>query len=218
MKSQLARRPARSRAPRAAASEGPELCWNHDGIRYRVTLVPDVRFERETDGGHWIATEPTEEAFAATALGVTAARWRNFTEYLPRTEREFACAFEFSRLAALHVIAQCPALLPELVLTPALTPFIAAHLTLRGGDQPAWAELGAVFERDGIFGVLQWLGLPASRQTLTILQNIADPDLPRRLLEPLRAALWEPEAIWVLSRATSLTDEQLVQACHALAA
>ena len=82
----------------------------------------------------------------------------------------------------------------------------------------AWGEIAAVHEREGVFGLLQWLGLPASRQTLEILRNVADPDLPRRLLEPLRSALWEPEVIWSLSRGGSVSDEQLARACHALAA
>src|SRR5436190_23897984 len=99
-------------------------------------------------------------------------------------------------MAALQVMARCPDLLPTLAEAPALTPFVAAHLSLRGRENYAWAEISVVFQREGVFGLLQWLGLPSSWQTLTILQNIADPDLPRRLLEPLRRALWEPEAIW----------------------
>jgi hypothetical protein len=38
------------------------------------------------------------------------------------------------------------------------------------------------------------------------------------LLEPLRAAVWAPEAIRALSHAPALTDERLAEACHALAA
>ena len=91
-------------------------------------------------------------------------------------------------------------------------------MKLRGGSRSAWSEIEAVYEREGIFGLLQWLGLPASRQTLAILRNITDPDLSRRLLEPLRAALWEPEAIWALTHARAITDECLAKACHALAA
>jgi hypothetical protein len=60
--------------------------------------------------------------------------------------------------------------------------------------------------------------LPASRQTLGILQQITDPDLPRRLLEPLRLNLWEPEGIWLLRHAGPMTDRQLARRCHALAA
>jgi hypothetical protein len=121
-------------------------------------------------------------------------------------------------MAALHVAVRGPGLLPELAETPVLAVFLAAHRSLRGCDEPGWAEVAAVHGREGIFGVLQWLGLPASRQTLAILRQIAAPDLPRRLLEPLRAALWEPEAIWALAQAPALTDERIAAACHALAA
>ena len=207
-----------SRPAPAVSATRPELRWIHDGVRYRVVLDAELRFERETAHGEWTATELSEAVFASTALGVTAAQWRSFLEYIPAAERRFLGAFQFGRVGALHVVTRCPTLVAALTETPALTPFLAAHLSLRGGGQPAWAEISAVFEREGIYGLLQWLGLPASPQTLAILQNIADPDLPRRLLEPLRAALWDPEAIWALSQAQALTDAQLARACHALAA
>ena len=213
-----------SRLPRLRRSAGPlptrsaDLAWIHDGIRYRVTVWPEVSFQREIAPGEWIAGDLEEPVFASAALGVTPTQWRRYLEFVPPPEREFLQRFQFGRMAALHVITRCPALRAALSEVPALTPFLTDHLGLRGGDVPRWSEIAAVFERDGIFGVMQWLGLPASRQTLAILGNIADPDLPRRLLEPLRTALWEPEAIWALSHAASLTDEQLAEACHALAA
>lgn len=210
-----------SRIRRASAPStvsDPTLRWIHDGIRYRVTLWPEVGFQRETEPGEWIAGDLGEDVFASAALGVTPAQWRRYLEFVPTAEREFLLKFQFGRMAALHVITRCPVLLTALREIPALTPFLTDHLNLRGGEDPRWSEIGAIFERDGIFGILQWLGLPASRQTLAILGNIADPDLPRRLLEPLRTALWEPEAIWTLSHALTLTDEQLAEACHALAA
>jgi hypothetical protein len=196
----------------------PDLVWVHDGVRHRATVWPEVAFEQEVVPGGWVAAGPSEAALAAAALGVGAARWRGYLEYVPAPQRDFLRRFAFSRMTALAVIEHCPGLLAELVATPALTIFLAAHRGLRGGDEPAWAEIEAVYEREGIFGLLQWLGLPASRQTLAILRNIADPDLPRRLLEPLRSALWEPEVIWALSHEPVLTDEQLARACHALAA
>lgn len=212
------RRTRRARPAVKAPAPRPDLTWIHDGVRRRVTLWPEVRFEREAQPGEWTAELPGEGVFASAALGVTAAQWRRYLEFLPAAEREFLERFHFTRMAALHVIVRCPALLPELAQAPALTALVAAHLTLRGGDEPRWTEIAAVFERDGIFGLLQWLGLPASRQTLGIFRSIADPDLPRRLLAPLRAALWEPEVIWSLSHAPTLTDERIAQACHALAA
>jgi len=196
----------------------PHLGWIHDGVRHRVSVWPDVQFERESAPGKWTREAPGEDVFASAALGVTGNQWRRYLEFMPAGERALLERFQFGRAAALHVITRCPALLRQLGEVPALVPFLATHLTLRGGHEPRWSEIEAIFEREGVFGVLQWLGLPASRQTVTILRNIADPDLPRRLLEPLRAALWEPEAIWSLSQAPMLTDERLAEACHALAA
>jgi hypothetical protein len=201
-----------------APLSSPDLVWIHDGIRHRATVWPEVTFAREVVPGGWTAAEPSEAALASAALGVGAARWRRYLEYVPAAVRDFLARFEFSRMAALAVVVRCPGLLEELAETPALMPFLVAHRELRGGAESSWAEIEVVYEREGVFGVLQWLGLPASRQTLTILRNIADPDLPRRLLEPLRAALWEPEVIWALAHAPAVTDEQLAQACHALAA
>jgi hypothetical protein len=196
----------------------PDLTWVHDGCRYRVTVWPEVTFQREAAPGKWATHEIGETAFASAALGVTPGQWRRYLEFVPANEREFLERFQFGRMAAWHVITRCPTLLEALKQAPSLTTFIAAHVSLRGGDEPRWLEIGAVFEREGIFGLMQWLGLPASRQTLAILANVSDPDLPRRLLEPLRATLWEPEAIWALSHAPALTDERIAEACHALAA
>ena len=83
---------------------------------------------------------------------------------------------------------------------------------------PAWAEISAIFERREVYGVLEWLGLPASRQTLTILRNISDRDVAKRFLEPLRSMLWEPRSIFALQRVPEITDRYLARACHALAA
>ena len=209
------RKKARSTAPDIAL---PELSWIHDGVRYRATIWPDVTFLREDTPDQWTTEGIREEAFASAALGVTPAQWRRYLEFVPLEEKEFLAPFQFSRLAALHLITRCPTLLTMLKEVPSLAAFLSAHVSLRGGEEPRWTEIAAVFEREGVFGVLQWLGLPASRQTLAILRNIADPDLPRRLLEPLRAALWEPEAIWALSHAPALTDDRLTEMCHALAA
>lgn len=220
MNSSLMPTRTRRKTARPAVSDAalPELSWIHDGVRHRVTIWPDVAFLREDASGQWVVDGVGEEAFASAALGVTPAQWRRYLEFVPLEERDFLASFQFSRIAALHLITRCPTLLPVLKEIPALTAFLAAHVSLRGGDEPRWTEIAAVFERDGVFGVLQWLGLPASRQTVAILRNVADPELPRRLLEPLRAALWEPEAIWALSHAPALTDERLTETCHALAA
>ena len=60
--------------------------------------------------------------------------------------------------------------------------------------------------------------LPASRQTLAILRNVVQPNLPRRFLEPLRSMLWEPKALTTLQKTPALTDRQLSHYIHALAA
>jgi hypothetical protein len=99
-----------------------------------------------------------------------------------------------------------------------LTAFIASHQSLRGGEAPRWDEINAVFDRGDIFGVLEWIGLPASRQSLAILQSLTDPDVPHRFLEPLRTMLWEPRAIFALQRMHRITDRELARTCHALAA
>jgi hypothetical protein len=214
----LARRP-RAVRPTAPILPRPDLTWIHDGTRYRVTVWPDILFQRESAPGKWVQAELGEMAFASAALGVTSPQWRRFLEFMPPAERECLERFQFGRMAVLNLITRCPGLVTQVTQVPALATFLAAHASLRTGDDVArWAEINAVFERDGIFGLLQWLGLPASPQTLAILRNVEDPDLPRRLLEPLRAALWEPEAIWALSHAPALTDERLAEACHALAA
>ena len=195
-----------------------ELTWSHFGARWRVTLWPEVRFEREAAGNAWVPEAPSAEAVASGAVALDDAGWRRYLEFMPAEERAFLAKFHLGRLGALLVIRRCPGLLQDLAATPALTAFLANHAGLRGAPAARWEEIAAIHERNGIFGVLEWLGLPASRQTLGILQLIADPDVPRRLLEPLRTSLWEPEGIWLLAHSGRMTDRQLACRCHALAA
>jgi hypothetical protein len=203
---------------RITPASAPELSWIHDGARWRVTAWPEVIFLVESAPGCWGPGVPGEDALASAALGVSPARWRRYLEFVPSEVGAFLSRFAFSRMSALFAVTRCPELAGELMRTPALVAFLVAHRGLRGGETEAWGEIGAVFERDGIFGLLQWFGLPASRQTLEVLRRVGDPDLPRRLLEPLRSALWEPEVIWSLGRGGVVSDEQLARACHALAA
>jgi hypothetical protein len=184
---------------------------------YRVRPWPDVQFEC-LYGDDWIATVPTEGVTASAAQTLGHADWRPYLEFVPAGVRDFLERFSFARMEALQVVARCPALLPALTDTPALTVFVAAHGQLRGTDAARWAEINAIHERSDVFGVLEWLGLPASRQTLAILQNIAEPDLPKRFLEPLRTLLWEPRTIFALQRVPAITDRHLARFCHALAA
>lgn len=194
-----------------------ELTWSHQAVRYCVTA--DLAFLRECDD-RWVdyAPDPSSGAFASAADIISELRWLAFLEFVSEGERELVMRFGPGRLAALAVVSRCPALMDDLQATPALVPFLAEHVILRGTTEPRWEEINAVYERGGLFALLEWLGLPASRQTLTILQRIAQPDLPRRLLEPVRSALWEPETIWLLQRTPSLTEIALQHHCHALAA
>jgi len=193
------------------------LAWSHAGVPYRVTAWPEVHFER-LYGTDWIPATPSEDALASATQTLGPLEWRPYLEFVTADVREFLARFSFARMEALQVAARCPALLPALAETPALTAFVAAHVGLRGTTAPCWPEIGAVHEREGVFGVLQWLGLPASRQTLAILRNVEEPDLPKRFLAPLRTLLWEPRTIFALQRLPAITDRQLARYCHALAA
>lgn len=193
------------------------LTWSHQGALYRVTAWPEARFEC-LYGDEWIPTSPTEEALATAAQECGATAWRPYLEFVPAAARALLEGFSLMRMEALQVVARCPALVAELAETPALTAFLAAHVALRGTAGACWEEINAVHERGGIFGLLEWLGLPASRQTLTILRAMAEPDLPKRLLEPLRGMLWEPTSLFALQRMPTITDRELAKFWHALAA
>ena len=193
------------------------LTWTHCGVHYRVSPWPEVRFET-LFGEDWIATSPTEDALSSAAQTFLPQDWNPYLEFVPAEVREFLECFSFGRMDALQVAARCPSLLSTLGETPALTSFVAAHTRLRGTAEACWSEIGAVFERSGVFGLLEWLGLPASRQTLAILGNVVEPELPKRFLEPLRTLLWEPTAIFALQRMPAITDRMLAQTVHALAA
>ncbi|MDF3059081.1 MAG: hypothetical protein K0R17_3296 [Rariglobus sp.] len=194
-----------------------ELTWSHVGTLYRMTVWPEAGLER-MDGERWVAASAGEASLASGMLQVDAAAWRRYLEFVPAAERTFVEKFRFGRLGALLIVARCPQLLADLNETPALVSFLAAHASLRGTDGPRWDEVAAVHERGGLFALLEWLGLPASRQTLAILNNLVDPDVPRWLLEPLRTLLWRPSATFVLERSPELTDRQLARYWHALAA
>jgi hypothetical protein len=178
---------------------------------------PEVRFERKV-GAAWHELDASEESLASAASALSPNAWQEYLEYVPAAERAFLGRFRAGRIAALQVLARCPDMANDLIETPALAPFLAAHQSLRGAPSGRWAEINAVHGRGGIFGLLEWLGLPASRQTMAILQQISDPDLPLRFLEPLRTSLWEPETIWDLQHNGAITGRQLERFCHALAA
>ena len=204
-------------ASRFSIAAPVELTWSHYGVPHRVTTWPEVRFEKRTETG-WTEETPSPEACASAAASLDHAAWWRYLDFVPAVVREFLGQFQFGRLEALQVIARCPELLDSLIETPALTSFVASHASLRGMTAPCWEELCAIQERSGIFGILEWLGLPASRQTLAVLRQIGLPDLPKRFLEPIRALLWEPAAIIDLKTHPITTDRQLARFCHARAA
>lgn len=193
------------------------LSWSHCGISYRVTPWPEVQFER-LYGDEWIVTVPSAEVMASAAQTCGVAEWKPYLEFVPAEVRGLLEGFTFMRMEALQVVARCPALLPALQEAPALTNYLATHQVLRGAATPGWDEINAIFERSGIYGVLEWLGLPASRQTLGVLHNVTEPDLPKRFLEPLRSMLWDPRSLFTLQRMPAITDRLLARTCHALAA
>lgn len=193
------------------------LTWTHCGVAYRVSPWPEVRFEC-LYGEDWVQTSPTEDVLSSAAQAFMPSDWNPYLEFVPADTREFLERFLFGRMDALQVVARCPSLLSTLAETPALTSFLASHVTLRGTAEACWDEITAIHDRSGIFGLLEWLGLPASRQTLAILGNVVEPDLPKRFLEPLRNLLWEPTAIFALQRTPAITDQVLAQTMHALAA
>jgi hypothetical protein len=184
------------------------LTWSHLGVPYRVTPWPEVRFER-LYGDEWVELSPTEDALASAAQTCGAPAWRAYLEFVPRDVRELLGAFRFARMEALQIAARCPGLVADLTDTPALVAFLAAHASLRGTGGACWNEINAIHERAGIFGVMEWLGLPASRQTLGILRNLSEPDVPKRLLERLRAMLWEPRTIFLLQKLGPISDRDL---------
>jgi hypothetical protein len=204
--------------PRSKVQTAPvEITWSHAGVTRRVTAWPEVAFERRW-GEEWVADHPSDGAFAAAATDLRPATWRRFLDFVPAAERAFLAQFRISRLEALQVISRCPDLLDVLIETPALTVFVSAHVALRGALRPGWDEINAVYHRAGVFGLLEWLGLPARRETLAALANLADPEIPRRFLAPLRTVLWDVTTANAFEQAAVVTDIDLARHCHRLAA
>ncbi len=190
------------------------LTWKHEGATYRATAWPEVTFERAY-GEEWIALTPSLETLASAR--VAAGAWRAFLEYVPSDVRDFLGCFRGNRLAALRVAAQCPDLVGTLTETPALAVFVAAHPLLRGETTARWHEINAVFERGGVYALMEWLGLPSTRQALAILRNLIAADLAPSLLVPLRTVLWRPHGVFALAQLTTIGERELSDAC-ALAA
>lgn len=201
----------------ALFSRSIDLVWSHNGERYCVDS--DLNFFREAaDGWTLWEPDPSSAVFSSAADAISDVRWSAFLDYVPSAERRLLEQFDIGRMAVLAVVARCPQLTADLLATPALAPFVAEHVRLRGIPAPRWDEIAAVHARGGVYALLEWLGMPASRQSLLILQKIATPDLARRLLEPIRVSLWEPETLWVLQHMPSLSERALAHHCECVAA
>lgn len=196
-----------------------QLTWSHLGILYRVTAWPEVEFQAQRDG-RWVSFEPNpaSEVFAAAAVMLGKAEWKRYLEFVPIVERELIERYTWSRLSVLALVTRCPQLTSELEKTPALAAFIGSHAALRGTHHATWGEIEAVFERSGIFGVLDWLGLPAARRTLEALAALESPDVAKRLLEPLREALWNPALKAILRSEAPIREVSLAARLHRIAA
>ena len=196
-----------------------QLTWTHLGVLYRATAWPDVAIETLHEGA-WLPVDldPASEIVAGAAAMLDHRDWLAYLEFVPARERVFLETFRLGRMAALIVIARCPSLLSDLIDAPALTAFVAAHTRLRGCARAAWNEITAVYERAGIFGVLTWLGLPATRAVLDTLQNFAEPDIAKRLLDRVRESLWSPLAPALLRANEPMSEADVAWRCHVIAA
>lgn len=192
------------------------LSWTHGRDLYRLTPWPEVRLERSL-AGEWIPVAPTLARLQAAESHQDGPEWRAYLEFVPAAVREFVALFRRNRLVALQVAARCPDAVGALTDTPALISFVAAQAVDAAATHARWNELNAVHERGGIFAIMEWVGLPASRNTLSILRNLVAPDLPNSLLDPLRSTLWKPEGVFALAQLPTITDRDLTDAC-ALAA
>jgi hypothetical protein len=178
-----------SRNPKVALK--PELIWHHLGRGHRVTLWPEIAFEKEMAPGLWLpfTPDPRGEVFSAGAVMIDRRRWQAYLELCPRDWQEFVDQFTHYRLQALTALAYCPALHEDMEERPILALFAASHAELRG-TAPEWSELNAVRQHGTIFDVLGWLGLPATREALSQLDTLSL-DLPLRDLRRVREILWQ---------------------------
>ena len=194
----------RSRRPaRRTVNLAPELIWHHLGQGHRVTLWPEVAFEKEITPGLWrpFTPDPRTDAFCAGAVMVEARRWKPYLEFCPVEWVNLIEQFEFHRLHVLTALAYCPTMQSDFEACPALALFAAMHAELRGG-LPDWCELNAVREHSGVFGVLEWLGFPSTRECLDQLGAI-DLSLSVRELVKVREILWKQHDCSVAEKTAS---------------
>ena len=187
-----------SRRPVALA---PHLVWHHLGQAHRVTIWPEVAFEKEISPSLWVpyTPDPSSDAFTSGAVMLEKRRWKAFLEFFPADWGRFIDRFSFHRLHALAALAYAPALHEDFEATPLLALMVAIHADLRGLAGTQWGELNALCERGSVFGVLEWLGLPSTHACLDKLGSI-DPDLPVRDLSRVREMLWQQHDAAVRAR------------------
>ena len=182
---------SRRRQPSAVVHASPELTWFYHGVRYRVTLWPEVAFEKEVAPGLWRPYTPDarSDSFCTGAVTLTKRQWSAYLEYCPSEWAQVVERFSFHRLHALTALAYTPALTEDFLDHPVVALLVAAHSDLRDA-LPEWAELNVVRERGTLFSVLEWLGFPSTRACLAHLDSL-DPDLPVRDLGRVRDILWQ---------------------------
>jgi hypothetical protein len=196
---------SRRSASRRSANLSPALLWHHLGKGYRISIWPEVAFEKEITPGLWrpFTPDPRGDVFSAGAVMLDRRRWKPYLEFCPASWRELIEKFSFHRLHALTALALCPALQEDFEDSPILALLAASHAELRGSP-PEWGELNAVRERGNVYAVMEWLGLPSTREALEQLQQI-DLDLPLRDLRRIREVLWQRHDARIGSAAASFT-------------
>ncbi len=182
---------SRRRPARRPVALSPDLLWHHLGRGYRITIWPEVAFEKEMAPGLWrpFTPDPRGDVFCTGAVMLNRRRWKPYLEFCPVSWQNLIEQFSFHRLHALTALAHCPALQEDMEERPILALLVAAHAELRGGA-PEWGELNAVRERGTLYSVLEWLGLPSTDDALAQLEEV-DPDIPMRELRCVRELLWQ---------------------------
>ncbi len=196
---------ARRRSSRRTVNLSPDLIWHHLGKAYRVSIWPEVAFEQEISQGLWrpFTPDPRSDVFCAGAVMLDRRRWKPYLEFCPSSWTELIERFSFHRLHALTALAFCPALQEDFETSPILALLAAAHAELRG-SAPEWGEINAVREHGNIYAVMEWLGLPSTKEALEQLQHI-DLDIPLRDLRQVRELLWKRHDARLSSRGASFS-------------
>lgn len=182
---------SRRRSSRRPVNLSPDLIWHHMGKGYRVSIWPEVAFEKEISQGLWrpFTPDPRGDVFTSGAVMLDRRRWKPYLEFCPQSWQDLIGRFSFHRLHALTALALCPALQEDFEESPILALLAASHAELRG-SAPEWGELNAVREHGNVYSIMEWLGLPSTKEALEQLNEI-DLDIPLRDLRRVRELLWQ---------------------------